>query len=350
MPINPSQLALGTNYQLETYAQNDPVDQVNTDHPLFKWLVANKIETPGGNTYFNEKVRVSNDSNYQNYYGDDPVTYNRKDTARLAKFPWANFHDGFGVNEDELVANGIDLIDSTEPQQVSGNEKFQIVNMMKENFETLKLGAQEGFSLEVHQDGSANTKTIPGLDFIVSTTPTVGTVGGIDASVATYWRNNASMGIAATTGLLTKQMEIMWRACMLYGKRMPNKILAGEAFIDKYRAEFNAVVIRQAQTEGRMLKAADVGTEDLYFHGIKIEWDMDFERLDALLGAITYPWTKRCYFLQSASMKLRPITGHWMVNRKPPRMYDRYVYYFGITSKYRVTCNQRNSMAVLSVA
>jgi hypothetical protein len=350
MPINPTQLAIGTNYQLETYAQNEPVDQVNTDHPLFQWFVSNKIDTPGGNTYFNEKVRIANDSNYQNYYGDDQVTYNRKDTVRLAKYPWSNFHDGFGVNEDELAANGINLIDSTEPQQVSDNEKFQIVDMMKENFATLKLGAQENFSLEVHQDGSGNTKAVPGLDFIVSTTPTVGVVGGIDASLATYWRNNASMAIASTAGVLTTQMEVMFRACMLYGKRMPNKIICGQTFLDKYRAEFQATIVRQAQTNGKMLAAADVGTEDLYFHGIKLEWDPDFERLDVLLGAITYPWTKRCYFLQSDSIKMRPVKGHWMVNRKPPRLYDRYVYYFGITSKYRITARQRNSMAVLSVA
>jgi hypothetical protein len=349
MPINPTQLAIGANYQLEVYAQNSPVDQINTVRPLLTWLVANKEETVGGNAYFNEKVRVSNDSNYQNYFGDDQVGYNRKDTVRLAKFPWANFHDGFGINEDECAANGITLTDD-QNAVVSGAEKVQIVNLMKENFETLKLGAQENLSYELHLDGSANTKAIPGLDYIVSTTPAVGVVGGIDGATSTFWRNNASMAIAATTGVLTNQMEIMWRACMRYGKRMPDKIFAGAAFIDKYRAEFQATIIRQAETNGRMLSAADVATQDLYFHGVKVEWDPDFEALDAILGAITYPWTKRCYFLNSFAIKLRPLKGHWMVNRKPPRMYDRYVFYFALTSKYRLTIKQRNCNAVLSVA
>lgn len=350
MPFNAMQLTLGANYQLENYATTDPVDQVNIDHPLMKWMVANKIETAGGNAYFNEKVRIGNDANYQNYFGDDQVSYNRRDTIRLAKYPWYNFHDGFGLNEDELAANGITMVDSDEPQTVSDAEKFQIVNLLKENFDVLKLGAQENFSTEIHLDGSTNSKAVPGLDAIVSTTPAVGTVGGINAVNATYWRNNASLSIAATAGTLTAQMEIMWRACMLYGKRMPNKIIAGSTFIDKYRAEFAATIIRQAQVNGGPTRKMDVGTEDLYFHGIPIEWDPDFERLDTLLGAITYPWTKRAYFLQSASLKLRPLKGHWMQNRKPPRMYDRYIYYFAITSKYRITANQRNSMAVLSVA
>lgn len=350
MPINATQLALGANYQLENYASNDPIDQVSTDHPFMAWLVANKIDTAGGNTYFNEKVRISNDSNYQNYYGDDQVSYNRKDTVRLAKFPWANFHDGFGINEDELAANGITMVESKDAV-VSDAEKFQIVNLMEENFGTLKEGVRENFALEMHLDGTTNTKAIPGLDFIVSTTPTVGVVGGIDAATATYWRNNASMAISlASAGNLTDKMEQMWRACMLYGKKMPDKIFAGQAFLDAYRNEFARTIVRQSQINGGPTNKMDVATDDLYFHGLKVEWDPDFDRLDGILGAITYPWTKRCYFLNSKAMILRPLKGHWMVNRKPPRMYDRYIYYFAITSKYRLTVKQRNCMAVLSIA
>jgi hypothetical protein len=350
MPINATQLALGANYQLEAYAANDPVDQVNTTHPTMAWLVSHKQVTEAGNTYFNEKVRIGNDSNYQNYYGDDQVSYNRKDTVRLAKFPWANFHDGFGVNEDELAANGITLTDDKDATLEKG-EKSTLVNIMKENFETLKLGVQENFALEVLLDGTSNTKAIPGLDFLVSTTPSVGVVGGIDAATSTYWRNNASMAISlATPGNLTTKMEQMWRACMLYGGRAPNYIPVGQAFLDAYRAEFAATIVRQAQVGGGPTQKMDVATVDLYFHGIQLTWDPDFERLDALLGAITYPWTKRAYFLNSEDMKLRPLKGHWMVNRKPPRMYDRYVYYFAITSKYRLTVRRRNSMAVLSIA
>ncbi len=348
MPFNSTQLALGANYQLELYSKKDPVDQINVEHPHYAWLLKHKQETTGGNAYFNERIRISNDSNYQNYWGDDQVSYNRKDTVRLAKFPWANFHDGFGINEDDLAANNIVLNDDHDAVATEA-EEVQITNIMKENYFTLKAGVQDAHDLELLLDGSTNSKAIPGLDYLVSTTPAVGTVGGIDAVSALYWRNNTSLAIAATVGLLTNQMELMWRACMLYGMRPPNKIEAGSTFIDRYRAEFQATVVRQAQTGGKALPQADVGTMDLAFHGVPIEWNMSFDRLDAILGAITYPWAKRCYFLNSNSITLRPLKGHWMINRKPPRMYDRYIYYFGMTSKYRCTINQRNCNAVLSV-
>jgi hypothetical protein len=350
MPINSSQLALGANYQLEVYSESDPVDQITRERPFYDFLMANKVMTAGGNAYYNEKVRISNDANYQNYFGDDQVSFNRRDPVRLAKFPWYNHHDGFALNEDELVANGITYTDDANAV-VSGAEKFQLVNLLKENYTALKEGVQEQFDIETHLDGSQNAKAVPGLDSLVSTTPTVGTVGGINAATSTYWQNNADMGIStATAGNLTDHMETMWRACRLYGGMTPTDIFVGQTFLDKYRQEFQATIVRQAQTGGRQVSHADVATEDLYFHGIKLVWDPTFEALDTLLGAITYPWTKRAYFLNRKTFKLRPISGHWMVNRKPPRMYDRYVHYFGLTSKYRMTINKRNANAVLSVA
>jgi hypothetical protein len=49
-------------------------------------------------------------------------------------------------------------------------------------------------------------------------------------------------------------------------------------------------------------------------------------------------------------LKLRPIDGQDMVTRKPPRAYDRYEYYWGLTWRGAVTCNRRNAQAVLSVS
>ena len=350
MPITAAQLAAGANYQLQAYAANDPIDQYNPLRPTFSWLLKNMEQTVGGNTYLNEKVRIQNDSNYQNYYGDDQVSYNRRDVIRLAQYPWYDFHDGFGLNEDELAANGITMTDDTN-NVVTGAEKVQIVNLLKTDYNALKIGAQENFDLEMHRDGTQSSKACPGLDLLCSTTPLVGVVGGIDAAVSTYWRNNASMAVnTATAGTLTQQMELQWRACMTYGQIAPTYMPCGSAFLDAYRKEAQATIIRQAQTTGKAIAQLDVGTTDLYFHGVQLTWDPTFDRLDVLLGAITFPWAKRLYMLSEQAIKLKPITGRWMINRTPPRMYDRYVHYFGLTSSYRLTARQRNAMAVMSIA
>lgn len=357
MPMTPEQFAAGANKQLEVYSSENPVDQIGHDRPLLQWLIANKKEAPGGNQYFNEKVKIAYDSNYQNYYGDDQVDYNRRDTVRLAKFPWADFHDGFGLNEDELAANGITFTDDKN-SVVSGAEKIQIYNILTENYDDLKEGVQEQFDYEAHLDGSQDPKAAQGLDFLVSTNPAAQTVGGIPGS-ATYWRNNTngpinlSPGAVYTPSILITEMEQTWRDCTRYGKKSaPDKIICGSDYYDAYRDAVNAtnermVVVKEGGTGGPSL---DAGTSDLYFKKVKVEWDPTFDAIDDLFGPISPTWKKRCYFLNSKTIKLRPLPGHWMVNRKPPRMYDRYVHYFAMTSKYRFTINKRNSNAVLWIA
>lgn len=351
MPMTPEQFANGANRQLEVYSREKPVDQIGQDKPLMQWLVSRRKDAPGGNEYFNEKVHIAYDSNYQNYYGDDQVDYNRRDTVRLAKFPWANFHDGFALNEDELAANGITFTDDRN-SVVSDAEKIQIYNLLTQNYDDLRDGVQEQFDLEMHLDGTQDPKAAQGLDFLVSTTPTVGVVGGINAAAAPYWRNNVNGPINVSTdpAVLIEEMEQTWRDCTRFGKKSsPDKILCGQDFYDAYRRAINAtnqrqVVIREGGNGGPSL---DGSTGDLYFKGVKVEWDPTFEEIDAQFGPISPAWTKRCYFLNSRTIMLRPLTGHWMVNRRPPRMYDRYVHYFAMTAKYRLTTNKRNANAVL---
>lgn len=357
MPMTPAQFAAGANKQLEVYSRENPVDQIGYDKPFLQWLIRHKKEAPGGNNYFNEKVRVAYDSNYQNYWGDDQVTYNRRDPVRLAKFPWFNFHDGFMLNEDELAANGITLTDDRSAT-VTEAEKIQIYNLLTENHDVLREGVQEQFNLEMLLDGSQDPQAAQGLDVLVSTDPANTTVGGIPGSVS-WWRNNVngpinlSPGGDYTPSILITEMEATWRDCTRYGKKSaPDKIICGADFYDAYRDAVNAtnqrtVTIREGGTGGPRIDGA---TSDLFFKGVPVEYDPTFEEIDNMLGPVTPPWSKRCYFLNSKTIKLRPLPGHWMVNRKPNRMYDRYVYYFAMTSKYRLTTNKRNANAVLWIA
>ncbi len=353
MPLTPAQLASGANYQMQSNATDDPIDQFTSERPLAKWLIEKKTETVFGNGIFNEKVRFTNDSNYQNFSGDDQVTFNRKDTVRLAPYQHYEAHDGFSLNETELANNGIVLTDDKSAQMTDA-EKIQIVDKLQEGWTTLKDGFQENWDREVHLDGSANPKAVPGLDALVSTTPNAGVIGGIDASTTPWWRNWAVMGIStATAGNLISTLETLWRQTITYGKLgNPDFIVVGSAMYDAIQADALKVMGRQinlgqASTGGVTL---DPSTKALAFKGVPVVWDPTFDALDEELGAITYPWKKRGYFLNSKALRLRPVKGRWMIRRTPPRVYDRYTYYFGLTADYGLTCRKRNSNAVFSIA
>jgi len=357
MPFTTEQLAYAGNAAINYFMRNDPVDNININRPLIKKLMATKKPYVGGLQYVVEQLRYSNDSNFTSYFGDTQVTYNRKRTLQQAKFTWGSFHDGFGLNEDELAQNGIVMTDD-KSSVPSGAEKVQLTNLLKENSETLKLGFQENFDYMLHQDGSQSATNIPGLDALVSTDPTApSVVGGLDQSVYTWWQNTAITGIStATAGNLTEQMEIAWRNCTRYGGFAPDYILAGEDFVDAYRVDAKATVNRTIYLKGDDVDATEIdaaigdGTKTgLYFKNVEVIWDPVMTVLDEM-DAPAIPWMKRCYFINSRFITLRPIQGHWMINRTPPRVYDRYVHYFALTAKAALTTSKRQAHAVLSIA
>lgn len=356
MPFTTEQLAYAGNAAINYFLRNEPVDQINVARPLIKFLMEGKKPYVGGLQYVVEQLRYANDSNFQSYFGDTQVTYNRKRTLQQAKFTWGSFHDGFGLNEDELAQNGIVMTDdkSSVPTEA---EKVQLTNLLEENQETLKLGFQENFDYMLHRDGTQSATNIPGLDLLVSTTPTVPlVVGGLDQSVFPWWQNNAITGIStATAGNLTQQMEILWRNCTRYGGHAPDFILVGELFLDAYRQDakqtINRTVFMKDNADPTKL---DTGVGEgirtgLYFKNVELIWDPVFTVLDQLDSPVI-PWEKRAYFLNKKFLKLRPIQGHWMVNRTPPRVYDRYVHYFALTAKAALTTGKRNAHGVCSIA
>lgn len=348
MPFSAAQLAIGLNYTLNTYARVDPVDQINTERATLNWFLQHKQESLYGNGLYANPIFIDNGANYQRYFGAQQVTYNQRDPARQAKFAYVNSHVGFLFDEDTLRANNIVVNDESGLEGPTSLEKSQLINLLGQTWRASKEDMLNGLALDTLQSGAQSSLAVVGLDALVSTTPTAGTIGEIAAS-NTYWQNNISLSVAQAD--LINQMEIMWRACIKYGKKKPTKIIVGAAFLDDYRAAANVMINRQIHAGGNEKGgiSLDPSTSTLYFKGLELTWDPMFEVLDAALGAITHPWTKRCYFLNDMSLTFRPYKGSWMVNRRPERLPDRYVHYAAKTVAFGMTINQRNSMAVLSI-
>lgn len=347
MAFTEGQLAIAGNYAIDHYLRNSPIDQINIAHPLYSKLVANKKNAPGGLEFDVTQVRFTNDSNFQRYFGAGQVTFNEKDTVRQAKYRWGNYFDGFGFDEDTLRQNGIEIGDS-ESASPSDAEVVTLTNRLEEALETLKLGVQEGLDIDFHLNGTQDAEAVPGLDHLISTSPASGTVGGLAASNA-WWQNNANMGITGAAGTLVDEMEQTWRACTLRGGQAPDFIIAGSDFIDAYRRDAQAINSRWISVPGRGGVSQDASTSSLYFHGVEVVWDPMMDLLDDIVGPQTYPWIKRAYFVNTRNVQLKPVSGHWLRRVKPPRVYDRFVHYWGVSGSYRLICNKRNANAVLSV-
>jgi hypothetical protein len=310
---------------LDFYLANNPVDQISMERPLMKALQAKQKEAPGAKQYITEQLRKTYGSNFQWFNGSAIVTYNRRQTLEQASYVWRSCHDGLALNEDQLAQNGITINDDGKTGTATDAEKIQLTNLYEEQAEALRLGFQEQFSQQLHLDGTQSTDALTGLDGLISLAP-----------------NNVATGLTTTTttGTILNNMEVGYRQCMRNGGR-PDLIIAGSTFIDGYR---NFVL----NTFGRMdfgpsnRKKIEGGTEVLTFQGIDVQWSPEFQELDTRYAPSTL-WEKRCYMLNLNTIKLRPLAGHNMKTRKPPRAYDRYEYYLGLTWKGAMTLNRSNA-------
>jgi hypothetical protein len=354
MPFTAQEILDAGKVGLDFYLANNPVDQVKVARPLMKALQSKKREAPGAKQYIVEQLRVRYSSNFQWFNGSQVVTYNRRVTNEQASYAWRSCHDGLALDEDRLAQNGIIVTDDAgKARSASDAEKVQLTNLLEEQAEALRLGFQEQFSYALHLDGTQATDAITGLDALLSLAPTSGTVGGIDRASASnaYWRNNVATSLTTTTstGTILNQMEVMWRSCMRAGSGgSPDLIVAGSSFIDGYR-QFVLNTFGRMDFGPSNRKRVEGGTEVLTFQGQEVQWSPEFSELDSRYAPATL-WEKRCYFINTNTLRLRPLQGHDMVSRKPPRAYDRYEYYWAITWRGAMTLNQSNANAVLALS
>lgn len=349
MPISTQDLQMVAKSALDEYLKNKPTDQIATDLPLLKKLMSKRKLFLGAKQHIVKQIRKDYGSNFAWAYGETPVEFNKRDTLEQASWPWRRAVDGFYITHDMLFSNGIKVREGDHgAYKLEQNEKVQLTNILQEQREAFSLGFDKKLSLELHRDGTSSDDAVTGLDAIVSLTPTTGTLGGIDRATAKYWRNNVAADIAATTeGTLATEMEKQWRNCIRNGGS-PDFILAGSDFVDAYRKY--AVTVTNNADAGKV-KTIDAGvgsgaSTGLYFKGVEIIWDPQFEELDAL-DSPEKVWTKRCYFINTRHIEVHD-DGLDIVT--PTRPHNVLALYHMINLRIALVSDRVNAHAVLSIA
>lgn len=348
MPISNADLQELAKVSLDEYLRNMPVDQIATERPLLKKLMSGRKTFLGAKQNVVENIRKTYGSNFAWAYGEDAVSFNKRNTTEQAAFPWRRAVDGLYLDYDRLFGNGIKVREGDRGAfKLEQNEKVQLLNLLDEQMEVLKEGFMEKLDLELHRDGTQDTDAIAGLDVLVSTAPTTGVIGGLDRATATYWRNYAETAIATgTVGNLAQKMELAWRKCIKNGGS-PDFILAGGKFIDAYRKEITVTNNANAGT----VKTLDAGVGSgvntgLYFKGVEIIWDPQFESLDAL-STPAVEWEKRCYFINTKFMKYRDDDMDIVT---PVRPHDTLAMYAMVNLRCALSLSRANAQAVLAIA
>lgn len=347
MAISTEDLAKLGKVALDEYVRNAPIDQVSHNRPFLQWLMKGRKQFLGAKQGVVQNIRTSVGSNFQWGYGETAVEFKPRDTTDQVLWKWARCTDTLSISYDRLFGAGIHVVEGKAGQfKLEQNEKVQLVNLLQEQGEVLQEGFFASLDKELHRSGTASADAIVGLDALVALKPQTGTVGGIDAAKAAYWRNQAALGVAAAD--LPTTMEHMWRDCSRYGGNCPDMILAGSDFIDAYRS---SITVTQ-NADANKVKTFDFSTgkgleTGLYFKGVPITWDPTFDDLDATESLEENKWSKRCYMLSSKRMAYLD-DGMQLVT--PTRPYNVLSMYQMILVRSVLTMNQRNAHGVITLA
>ena len=237
---------------------------------------------------------------------DEPLLYNELATK---------FYDGFETftidTSQEVITDavyqwkqlgGFSFISGKE--KIMNREKWQAVSLAEARIDALIAGLRNKTGLSIYSLGTGEGgKEFGGLRLLVADDG-VGTVGGIDASVETWWKNNFDFGTAdITAATILSKMNAMQLACTR-GSDQPNLIMANGAYFTAYWESL------QDHARHTSPKLADAGFRTLEFVGTPVVYDAQ------CATDLVNPGAGRMYFLNTKYLCFRKAPERWFSTEK----------------------------------
>lgn len=319
-------------------------DQTKQVRPLYDSLVAKKKEFPGGKEYITMRVSGLFPVTMQGYSHDDEQSYQNPATIKQAKAKWYETSAGITMTLTELKMYGISVVDSLDSARTtthSAAEEVALVDILQYKLGQLDEGSSRSLAEMFWRDGTQDAKAIPGITSFIVDNPAVGTRFGLDASVESYWRNRALLGIDVSTASnqnLVSALQDEFRQLRRYGSPR-HEFYAGSDFLEGFEKELRSkgnYTMEGWSKTGRI----DASVADLAFKGVDLVYDPLLDDLGK---------SKYGYVLDMNQIKLWAMEGEWMKNHTPARPADKYVMYRAITCTGGMCAGQLNTSGVYSI-
>lgn len=208
------------NYHMTIY------DNVTNNNALLARLksAGNVRVIAGGRTIVTPLAYAEEDFKW--YSGVDPLPRALKETISEAEYSPALAAASITLSGEDLTKN-------------RGREA--VMNLLEGKIANAERTLENKIGQGLYSDGTT-PKTIVGLDALVSDTPAVGIVGGINAATWAFWQNQydtIALSGAATVDarfqLIRSAMNQMWLA-LTRARDKPDLILADDLMYDAYEA------------------------------------------------------------------------------------------------------------------
>ncbi|HWU63575.1 MAG TPA: phage major capsid protein [Ensifer sp.] len=203
---------------------------------------------------------------------------------------------------DVLTAAEYDIKQASVAVTMSGLEELQnsgeaaVLDLLEQRIDNAETTMINNIALDCYSDGTADGgKQIGGLQLLISTSPTSGTVGGINRATWGFWRNQkfsalSDGGVAASSTNIQSYMNRLYLTCSR-GADKPDLIIADNNYFRLYWESLQAIQ-RITSTDTAM-----AGFSTLQYMGSDVVFDGGYGG-----GAPT----NQMYFLNSKYLMFRP--------------------------------------------
>jgi len=322
------------------------------DKPLLRAMRATQKTFPGGKGDITLRPIFETQSTIEGFDSDDTLTFTNPTPIKTVAYPWKMIHCGINMTTDELLRDGISVVDTNGKDTVSHSQRetTALANILQVKLEDMTEGWSDGMNTMFWNDGTQDAKEVPGIQYFIAENPRVGVVGGIDRATQPLWRNiamTAAHGTAGgegavtsnvTTSALIKALRKKVRQLTRYGKPK-YKIFCGSDFLDALEQEVDA---KGVYSQAGFAKDVDIGIGMISIRGLgTFEYD---PTLDVLGKA------KFCYFIDVNNIKASVIEGEDMKKHFPARPHDKMVVYRSMTWAGAMVGRQLNTSMVIEIA
>lgn len=233
-------------------------DNVSKNNALLNRLrKRGKIQTRSGGYSIQFPLEYAENSTYTRFNGYDTLNVNASDVLTSAEYAWCQIALHITASSRELMMN---------------NSKEAMLNLVKARVNNAMNTAANQFTTDLYGSGS-NANQIVGLGGMISTDGT-GTIGGINASTYTWWKNkfqemSGTNQYTGTTDLPTNivaAMNKLWYA-QVRGSDKPDLVVLTQDFYAGYESSLQQYARYTSQ------ESADIGFQALKFKGIDVIFD-----------------------------------------------------------------------------
>lgn len=243
-------------------------------------------------------LMYNRNSTVQSYSGYDTLDITPTDPFTAAEYDWASIAGSVNMDNERLDKNRGDA--------------QKLFDLMKGMVDNLKVSMQEKVNDMLLGPKGAGSKDPLGLMDIIkddpTTNPASGNLGGIDAALNAFWRNQTkNLGAAAfgtdQTGAGQAGLRKLIRDCT-FGVDKPNLIVAGET---AFEALENSMLNQIRYADDKSRKMATAGFETLMFKGtpVVMEKRVTSLRSDAGLSGDAF------YAINTKYLKLWGMKHRW---------------------------------------